>query len=143
MFSKAIMIISAILLGNIGIILTFMPEEILKLLYLVLTNELKIIFQILGAFYFSFAILNWMSKSSLVGGIYNKPIVVANCAHFAIVGIALIKEVISNPNSPTLIWLMTLVYTFFAIAFGIIMNRHPLPDTKIVIPPKKVIKKKK
>ncbi len=142
MFPKTIMILSTIILGNIGIILTFMPEEILKLLYLVITKELQLIFQILGAFYFSFAILNWMTKSNLIGGIYGKPVVIANLAHFSIVSIALIKEIIANPNSPTLIWAMTLVYTFFAICFGIIVNRHPVPEISTNIPEKNNQKKK-
>jgi len=30
--------------------------------------------QIIGSFYFAFAILNWMSKGSIIGGIYNRPI---------------------------------------------------------------------
>ena len=143
MFPKIIMILSVIILGNIGIILTFMPDEILKLLNLVyLSNELKIIFQILGAFYFSFAILNWMTRSSLMGGIYNKPIVTANLAHFSIVGIALIKEIISNPNSPTFLWIMTMFYTFFGISFGILVSRHPLSE-KVVVIHEKLNKNKK
>lgn len=142
MFPKIIMILSVIILGNIGLVLTFMPEEILKLLYLVLTKELQLIFQILGAFYCSFAILNWMTKSNLIGGIYGKPVVTANLAHFLIVSIALIKEIIANPNSPTLIWAITFIYTFFAICFGIIVNRHPIPEKTVAISEKKNTKKK-
>ncbi len=132
MFSKIILILSSIILGNVGILLTFMPEEILKLLYLVITKELQIIFQILGAFYFSFAILNWISRSSLTGTVYNKPILIANLIHFSIVGIALIKEIISNPNSPKLIWIMTIAYTLFAFSFGIIANKNSVLETEVI-----------
>jgi len=29
-----------------------------------------------------FSILNWMSKASLIGGIYNKPLLIGNLLHF-------------------------------------------------------------
>ena len=44
--------------------------------------------QIIGSLYFALAILNWMSKGSFIGGIYNRPIAIANLTHFVIAGLA-------------------------------------------------------
>ena len=41
-----------------------------------------------------FAMLNWMAKGVIIGGIYSRPIVIANLAHFLIGDLELIKAVI-------------------------------------------------
>ncbi len=116
---------SAVLLGLCGIILTFLPVEILNLLNLQTDRSLQLILQILGALYFGFAMLNWMLKSSRIGGIYNRPIAVANFSHFMIAGLALIKAVFAMSELPRALWILAVVYLIFAIAFGIILFRHP------------------
>ena len=119
------MTLSAAVLGVIGIGLTFFPAEVLRYLGIGSSTPLLIILQLLGALYFGFAMLNWMAKGAIIGGIYNKPISVANASHFLIGGLALVKALISNPASPIFLWILGAIYLFFAICFGIIFNRHP------------------
>ena len=54
--------------------------------------------QIIGSLCFAFAILNWMSKGSFIGGIYNCPTGVANLTHFVIAGLVLIQGTLANPG---------------------------------------------
>ena len=117
---------SSIVLASAGIVLTFMPDEILQYFTLERTEPLLLLLQILGALFFAFAMLNWMSRSGPIGGIYNKPIATANFAHFLIGGLALVKGIISNPGLPYAIWVIAAIYTFFAIAFSLINFRNPL-----------------
>jgi hypothetical protein len=126
MNTKYLMTASAIFLGTAGILLTFIPEEILKSFGLEATKPLQLLVQIIGALYFGFGMLNWMTKSSLIGGIYNRPIAVANFTHFFIAGLALIKGLISGPVLPTTILVSGIVYFIFAVLFGITLFRHPL-----------------
>ena len=130
MNTKIIMTTSAISLGVAGIMLTFMPEEILIYLGLETTKSFQLILQILGALYFSFAMLNWMTRASVIGGIYNRPIVVANATHFTIAGLALIKGLFSNPSLPNAVWIIACFYIVFAISFGLILFQSPLRDKK-------------
>ncbi len=119
---------SAVILGLTGIGLTFLPAEILTRLTHNPTKSLEFLLQIIGALYFAFAMLNWMTKSSLIGGIYNRPVAVANFTHFVIVALALVKGVFSNPALPAGILTATVMYSVFAVFFGIILFRHPLPE---------------
>ena len=126
MNTKVLMTASAIILAAAGVILTFIPEEILTYNNLEATKPLQFIIQILGALYFAFGMLNWMTKTSLIGGIYNRPIAVANFAHFFIAGLALIKGLISDSGMPYFIWIVTSFYLILAVAFGFILFWHPL-----------------
>lgn len=123
MNTKYIMTLSAIVLGASGIILTFLPDDILIFFNSENNKLLQILLQISGALYFSFAMLNWMTKTSIIGGIYNKPIAVANFTHFLIAGLALIKGVISNPSLGYVIWVIAFIYSIFAIVFGLMAFR--------------------
>ena len=130
MNTKIIMTASAIILGIAGIVLTFIPDEIIDYLSLEMNKILLSLMQILGALYFAFGMLNWMTKTSLIGGIYNRPIAVANFTHFLIAGLALTKGLISNPSLPYIIWIIGIIYLVFAISFGVILFRHPISETK-------------
>ena len=81
--TKILMTVSAIFLVIVGILLSFLPQETLHLLGK--EDDMSFILQLCGALLFGFGMLNWMVKGSLIGGIYNKGIVVANFAHYLLV----------------------------------------------------------
>lgn len=118
MNSKLIMMSSAIFLGLAAVLFTFLPQEIVAFLGLEAGNS--IIFQILGALYFGFAMLNWMGKSSLIGGIFGRPVALGNFSHFAIAGIALAKWEMKNQVYGGMA-VLTGIYLIFAVLFGLIV----------------------
>ena len=122
------MTLSAMILALIGISLILLPNEILDYLELSVSETLELLMQIIGSFYFAFAILNWMSKGSIIGGIYNRPIAMANLTHFVIAGLALIKGILANPSLSYVIWSIAIIYSIFAIFFGIVAFRHPISE---------------
>ena len=128
MNTKSLMTLSAMILALIGISLIFLPKEILNYLELSVSDTLELLMQIIGSFYFAFAILNWMSKGSIIGGIYNRPIAMANLTHFVIAGLALIKEILANPSLSYVIWSIAIIYSIFAILYGIVAFRHPVSE---------------
>lgn len=119
------MVSSAVLLGVIGVGLTFLPQEILTYLNIAVSKPLLLILQLLGGLYFGFAMLNWMAQWSVIGGIYNRPVSVANFAQFFVGGMALIKDVTSNPELPGAFWLLTGIYIIYAVIFGWLFYNHP------------------
>ena len=131
MNTKSLMTLSALIFAFIGISLIFFPKEILENLELRVSNSLELLMQIIGSFYFAFAILNWMSKGSIIGGIYNRPIVIANLTHFTIAGLALIKGILSYFSLSYIIWIIAIIYSIFAILFGILVFNHPVIENKI------------
>ena len=131
MNTKPLMTLNAIILALIGISLIFLPKEILDYFELSTSDTLELLMQIIGSFYFAFAILNWMSKGSIIGGIYNRPTAMANLTHFVIAGLALIKGVLANPSLSYVIWSIAIIYSIFAILFGIVAFKHPVNENKI------------
>lgn len=125
MNSKLIMIASAIMLCLIGVTLTFLAAEVLAYLDISTSKVLQLLIQILGSLFFAFSILNWMAKGSIIGGIYNRPIALANFAHFVIGGLTLAKAVMNNSERSYITYALTGVYLLFAILFGMIFFRSP------------------
>ena len=125
MNTKILMTSGAILFALIGINLILFPKEILNHLGLKVSDILEILMQTLGSLYFGLAMLNWMSKGNLIGGIYNRPIVVANLTHFVVAVLVLIKGIYTNQSLSYIIWIITIIYSIFTILFGIVLLKHP------------------
>ncbi|MDP1676253.1 MAG: hypothetical protein Q8L88_05250 [Bacteroidota bacterium] len=123
MNTKLLMTAASIVLGVTGIALSFFPQEISTLLHAHTTTTLTVILQLLGALYFGFAMLNWLAKDSLLGGIYGRPIVAGNVTHFVIGALALLKVLLQN--NQMLIWIAAIVYAIFAVLFSLVMYRNP------------------
>lgn len=127
MNTKILMAISAVMLGATGIMLTFIPQEVSR--YLNMTDSTPILFQMLGALYVGFAMLNWTAKGNLIGGIYSKPVAIANFTHFFIGGLTLIKLVLHHTNW-TCIWVCAILYLLFALLFGYVLFNNPSSTNK-------------
>jgi len=118
------MMVSALVMGVLGIAASFFPDEIIKAIGVTPTKSLRLFVQIAGALYFGFAVTNWMAKTVLIGGIYARPLAMGNFAHFMIAAIALIKAAIDNSDSAYLL-VITVIYALFAILFGMVVFRNP------------------
>ena len=129
--SKIVLGSSAIILAASGLALTFFPDELAENINLPDDASVKLLIQTIGAMYFGFAMLNWMSRRSLIGGIYNRPIAIANMTHFMMVGIALTKLML-NKALPQSFWLVTLIYLVYALIFGWLLFTTPNLGQKAV-----------
>jgi hypothetical protein len=125
MKTKALMSLSALFLGILGIAGSFLPQEILAH-FAIPTNALTIIFlQITGALSLGFAILNWMARSVVIGGIYSRPVALGNFLHFAVVAITLIRALASGAARGNGIIAGCAVYLIFALWFGAVLFTNP------------------
>ena len=120
---------ASITLGAAGATLIFASDIVLINLSIDVNQSSLLLGQIVGALYFGFAMLNWMTKESLIGGIYNRPIAVANFTHFMIAGLAIVKAIVSNPELSKILWATCFAYVIFGILFMIILFRHPVKST--------------
>lgn len=124
-FTKTLMTISAIFLAVNGFGFSFFPNEISVLL----TNDdnhfFILILQILGALYLGFSYINWMSKNSLIGGIYNKPLLIGNTLHFLTASMSMLKLVFKLENNLQLIISYTIIYCLFTLSFGYVFFSNP------------------
>ena len=120
------MTVSALIMGLTGIMLSFLPHEVINYLNGSSGTALDpLVIQLLGALYFAFAMVNWMAKGALIGGIYARPVAIGNFTHFTIGALALVKAH-SSGSSPVLG--VTIVYIALAVLFGIVFFRHPVKN---------------
>ena len=125
MKSRWVMSASAVFMAVLGVVGTFLPQELLKQLQVPQDAVLPLMIQLAGALYLGFAMLNWMAKESVIGGIYNRPLAVGNLLHFTAGGMALLKGVVANRS---LLGLMVIAgcYAVFAVAFAWIVFGSPV-----------------
>ena len=109
----------------LGFTFTFLPDEILHYLEVENNFTLKLIFQLCGALYIGFAILNWMQRRQIIGGIYSRPLLVGNVFHFLSGALAFIK-VSFIYIQPLIISIISVFYIVFAIAFFALLFISPV-----------------
>lgn len=124
MNTKILMIVSAIIMAVCGILFQFFPHEVLNVFNADSNGIVPLFVQIIGAMYLGFAIMNWMAKTVLIGGIYARPLAMGNLLHFTVGALALLKFAFSAPNLLG-IWIAAIIYSIFAILFGIVLFTHP------------------
>ena len=130
MNTKVLMTSSALFLAIIGILLSFLPEEILDYLNVEPNIITALFLKILSALYLGFGILNWMAKGTLIGGIYNRPIAIGNLMHFGVGAIALFKVVSNIQTHSEIIISLAVVYVIFAILFAYVFRTNPAKTGK-------------
>jgi len=125
MQTKVIMVASASLLMALGLGATFAPQELLNAWGLPELPIAVLLVQAAGALYFGFALMNWMAKDVLIGGIYSRPLALGNFMHFFVMAGALVKALIAGQRSPV-IWVGAVIYVVFAMLFGQVVFGDPL-----------------
>ena len=116
MNTKILMTTSSLVLGLAGLFALFAPENLLAMLGVPMVNPLSVFIQLMGALYFSIALMNWTAKDSIIGGIYARPVSLGNFAHFFSGALLLAKYVLSNGFNISIL-LILVVYAIFASLF--------------------------
>ena len=117
MHTKILMNLSAVWMALLGLAASFFPQEILARFGTAPDRHAALFLQVLGAAYLGFAMMNWMAREVLIGGIYSRPLAMGNMVHFVVAALALAKGGLI---------VVALVYGIFAVWFGMVVFRHPL-----------------
>jgi hypothetical protein len=125
MQTKLLMSLSALFMAVLGLGASFGPLEILGHYGLSGGGPDVLIIQVAGALYLGFAILNWMARANLIGGIYSRPVALGNFMHFAVVAVTLLKVMTSGAVRSREILVASIIYSFFSIWFGLVVFTHP------------------
>jgi len=124
MNTRILMVLSALFMAILGVVASFFPQEILAYSGSRPEGLGVLLIQINGALYMGFAILNWMARANLIGGVYSRPVALGNFLHFSVVGIALLKALISGQKAFEIVT-GVVAYSTFAIWFGLVLFTHP------------------
>ncbi len=125
MGTKAVMVASAVVMLGLGLGASFAPQELLGAWGVAPLPVTVLLVQLAGALYIGFALMNWMAKEVLIGGIYSRPLALGNFAHFFVMAGALVKALIAGHHE-TPVWVGALVYVVFAWLFGQVVFGDPL-----------------
>lgn len=117
MNTKVLMLLSSIFLGIAGVGALFAPQELLTAIHMPVTEAGSTPIQVMGALYFSFALINWTAKDGIIGGVYARPISLGNFAHFTVGALVLAKAQLVA-GAPALLSIVLIVYVVFALVFG-------------------------
>jgi hypothetical protein len=124
MQTKLLMTLSALFMAGLGIAASFLPQEIATHFGVHSDPIIVLLIQIGGALYLAFAILNWTARSVLIGGIYSRPLALANFLHFVVITTIFLKALVSGFRPIELI-VGALIYFVFAVWFGRVLFTHP------------------
>ncbi len=115
--TKIVMTVSSLVLGLAGLFLLFSPHEVGAALGVPLIHPLPVLVQLAGALYLALALMNWTAKDSVIGGIYARPISLANFTHFFVGTLVLARAQIAQEGQLATVG-MLIGYMVFAILFG-------------------------
>jgi hypothetical protein len=116
--------VSALLLGLAGLALVFAPDAILRSLEPRMPDGAYWMGQLLGAAWLGVAALNWHSRRQVLGGIYGRPIVLANVAIYLIGGLSALGAA-RRADFPPGFWWIVLPCISLGLAYLHLMFRGP------------------
>ncbi|MGV3762941.1 hypothetical protein [Parapedobacter sp.] len=112
-----------------GLGFTFLPEEIIRFFGAQANRFLLLIFQLLGATYMGLGMMSWVSRNSLVGGIYNRPLVLGNFLYFLLGAFASVKTAMHYSGDPLAIYIpIAVLHIIFALYFVYLLRVNPQPN---------------
>ncbi|HXU31009.1 MAG TPA: hypothetical protein VN851_10575 [Thermoanaerobaculia bacterium] len=115
---------SAVLYFAAALPLLFAPDELLRYAGATPSSLDGALLQVIGSALFGFAMLNWMNRYGVTGGIYGRPVVIANFTHAATAALLLGHIAIRAPYSAPRIAIVAL-YGALALAFGVKLFTSP------------------
>ena len=124
MISSLITRASAFVLILGGLVLLFAPDVVLPRLVPGFPPAAAWIGSLLGAAWLAMAALNWSHRTTLLGGIYGRPVVYANFMLYVTSALALVRVVTGAGASPAL-WFIAAPIMALAMAYGALLFRGP------------------
>ena len=124
MLTKWMMSLSAATMAALGLVASFLPQEIVARAGGTGSGLAVLLVQVAGGLYLGFAMLSWSVRDMIVGGIYNRPVVLGNLLHFTSAGLALARGVTGGERQVGLI-VLTAVYGLFAVWFARALFHSP------------------
>jgi hypothetical protein len=118
------MISSAVVMMLLGVLMIFAPREVLAWggsqahLFPVL------VIQSAGALYLGFAMVNWLARGNVIGGIHSRPISMGKLVHFFVMAATLLRALSAGRGSVVL-WVAVFAYAMFAGWFGLVVFKGP------------------
>lgn len=125
MISTQISRASAAFLTIGGLALLFGSDEILPRLIPTFPPEASWIGQLIAAAWLAVGALNWLSRSTLIGGIYGRSLVLTNSWLYFISSMVLVR-LVTRADVPAGLWLVAVPLVLFAVIYAALLFRGPI-----------------
>ena len=113
---------TVLLLG--GVALLFASDVLLPALLPGFPPAAAWLGQLLGAAWLGVAVLNWLQRAAVRGGIYGRPVVFANLALYFISALSLRRGLLGG-GAPRVLWLLLAALAGLAVSYGALLLRGP------------------
>jgi len=113
--TTVLMAATAILLAGLGLALLFAPEEVGTAMGIQASATPWL--QTLGGACLGLGALDWLTRRSLIGGIYGRPVAAANQIHFTIGALTLVRQGWGTSASAAY-WIVASAYVLGALVFN-------------------------
>lgn len=128
MTTRSIMVATAALFGAVGAAFLFAPLETAAWLGLGTSSDNESTLTLVGALCFAFAFLDWNGRSAIYGGIYGRPIAMANLMAGVFLSLELAQAQWGRPAASgpaqAMGWVVSLLFLAQTVAFvGVIFSR--------------------
>ena len=80
--------------------------------------------QLLAAAWLGVAALNWLQRATVLGGIYGRPVVLANVAVYFVSALSLLRALLGGA-APAALWLALMPAAALAVVYGALLLRGP------------------
>ena len=120
---------SATVLALGGVALLFAPDVILPALVPGFPPDAVWLAQLLAAAWLGVAALDWLQRATLLGGIYGRPVVLANLVLYFVGDLAVLRA-LREPGAPRALWLFVVPATLLAVAYGALLLRGPFDELR-------------
>ena len=124
--AKIFLVSHSLTTGLIGFTFLFLPKNLIQQLHLSYSPMLEYILQLLGGLYLGLAMLSWMSRGQVIGGIYNRPLIMANFMFLLIGTLSMLKASALILSTGVLGWFLAAYYLVFTISFTLLLFRSPV-----------------
>ena len=124
MISSRLSQLSAALLLLGGLALLFASDVLLPALVPGFPPAAAWLGQWLGAAWLGVAAMNWLQRAAMLGGIYGRPIVLANLALYFVSALSLLRALLGGAAPPAAWWVLVPA-AVLAVAYGTLLLRGP------------------
>lgn len=122
--SAAITTASALVLAAGGMALLFGAEEILARAMPGTTAGSTVLGQLVAAGWLAIAGLNWNQRQTIIGGIYGRPLVLANFALYMVSAFSLAHPAMAG-GAPRAFGPLAVLFGAFALLYAMLLLRGP------------------
>ena len=120
---RSILTLSALVLAVLGLTTLFAPDELVRSLQPEASPTIAAALQVAGSGLLGFAILDWMSRGTRIGGIYARPLAIGNLVLFTVGTLSIIKAALAE-RLPAAGLILGAVFLALATAFAWLAFSH-------------------